>query len=283
MKKFQHPNIDSYLLLIRQGLREDIGYGDLTSNIFISSDAVATYVLNARQDLVLCGVEIAQATFLEQNNALQIELIANDGDFLQAGSSIMRISGVAWDLLAAERTALNFLQYLSGIATFTAKCVDELKGTGVQLLDTRKTLPAYRTLAKYAVRCGGGRNHRLRLDDGVMLKDNHIAIAGDLQTAISQARSNTPALTKIEVECDSLAQVEAALKAGAEVIMLDNMDIATIQQAVKLVAGKVPLEISGGVRFENLKEYAKTGVQFISMGALTHSVKSVDIGMDAVL
>jgi nicotinate-nucleotide pyrophosphorylase (carboxylating) len=280
MKELLHPNINSYLPLILRGLQEDIGDGDLTSNIFIDDAANSSYSINARDSLILCGVEIAKETFRQQNNAIKIESLANDGDMLAAGEAIMRISGRARDLLAAERTALNFLQYLSGIATFTAKCVAELKGTGVQLLDTRKTLPAYRLLAKYAVRCGGGRNHRIRLDDGVMLKDNHIAIAGDLIKAVALARLSTPALTKIEVECDCLAQVEIALQAGADVIMLDNMDIPQIKQAVQMVGGKAPLEISGGVRFENLKDYAQTGVQFISMGALTHSVKAVDIGMD---
>ncbi len=277
-----HPSEAEYLPLIMQGLKEDIGLGDLTSNIFIADDAVATCEINARTPLVLCGAKIAKQTFLQHDATIQIEALHHDGAHLSQGETIMRISGNARALLTAERTALNFLQYLSGIASFTAQCVAELEGTGAELLDTRKTLPTYRSLAKYAVRCGGGRNHRLRLDDGVMLKDNHIAIAGDLVKAVLFAKMHTPALTKIEVECDTLEQVELALQAGADVIMLDNMDLEMVKAAVVHVAGRVPLEVSGGVGLHNLRQYALAGVQFISMGALTHSVKAADIGMDYV-
>ncbi len=277
-----HPPKSEYIPLIMQGLQEDIGRGDLTSNIFVADNKQASYQITVREELVLCGGIIAQQTFLQYDDNIETKLLQHDGAKLQAGDIIMQISGNARALLAAERTALNFLQYLSGIASFTAKCVTELEGTKTQLLDTRKTLPAYRALAKYAVRCGGGRNHRLRLDDGVMLKDNHIAIAGGLIEAVKIAKIQTPALTKIEIECDNLAQVELALQAGADVIMLDNMDLAMVQQAVGIVAGKVPLEVSGGVGLHNLRQYALAGVQFISMGALTHSVKAVDIGMDFV-
>ncbi len=275
-----HPSLSTYLPLIKHGLKEDIGSGDLTTHIFIAPDALATCEINARADLVLCGGIVARETFMQHNPSLQIELAKHDGAHLQAGETIMRLHGNARALLTAERTALNFLQYLSGIATFTAKCVAELEGTNAQLLDTRKTIPTYRALAKYAVRCGGGRNHRLRLDDGVMLKDNHIAIAGDLVNAVRLAKMHTPALTKIEVECDTLTQVELALQAGADVIMLDNMDLTAVKQAVLIVAGRTPLEVSGGIGLHNLRQYALTGVQFISMGALTHSVQAADIGMD---
>jgi nicotinate-nucleotide pyrophosphorylase (carboxylating) len=277
-----HPSESEYLPLIMQGLKEDIGMGDLTTNIFIADDAVATCEINARTPLVLCGAKIAKQTFLQHDATIQIEALHHDGAHLSQGETIMRLHGNARALLTAERTALNFLQYLSGIASFTAQCVAELEGTGAELLDTRKTLPTYRHLAKYAVRCGGGRNHRLRLDDGVMLKDNHIAIAGDLVKAVLFAKMHTPALTKIEVECDTLEQVKLALQAGADVIMLDNMDLEMVKAAVVHVAGRVPLEVSGGVGIHNLRQYALAGVQFISMGALTHSVKAADIGMDYV-
>ncbi len=277
-----HPSESEYLPLIMQGLKEDIGMGDLTTNIFIADDAVATCEINARTPLVLCGAKIAKQTFLQHDATIQIEALHHDGAHLSQGETIMRLHGNARALLTAERTALNFLQYLSGIASFTAQCVAELEGTGAELLDTRKTLPTYRHLAKYAVRCGGGRNHRLRLDDGVMLKDNHIAIAGDLVKAVLFAKMHTPALTKIEVECDTLEQVKLALQAGADVIMLDNMDLEMVKAAVVHVAGRAPLEVSGGVGLHNLRQYALAGVQFISMGALTHSVKAADIGMDYV-
>jgi nicotinate-nucleotide pyrophosphorylase (carboxylating) len=277
-----HPDRNDYLFLIDMGLKEDVGRGDITSMLFVQPDTQSRYVIRARETLVVCGVQVAEDCFRYRDPSLRLTIHAKDGQTLQAGGMIMEIAGDAHAMLAAERIALNFLQYLSGIATLTAQCVAEVAHTGVQILDTRKTLPAYRALSKYAVRCGGGRNHRVRLDDGVLVKDNHIALAGSLTKAILYARTHTPTLTKIEVECDSLAQVEEALAAGADVIMLDNMDIHTVTHAVQMVAGRVPLEVSGGITLTNLRTYAETGIQFISLGSLTHSVKAVDIGMDAI-
>jgi nicotinate-nucleotide pyrophosphorylase (carboxylating) len=274
------PQKEAIHHIIRSGLKEDIGRGDLTSTIFIDPHAQATCTMVTRQPLTLAGISIAAETFALHDASLSVELLAQDGTSYEAYTPLLKVQGNAQSILAAERTALNLLSYLSGIATYTQQCVGQLAGTGVTLLDSRKTLPLYRMLAKYAVRCGGGRNHRLCLDDGVMIKDNHIAIAGGISAALKAARARVPALTKIEIECDTLDQVREAIDAGADVIMLDNMTPDQIRTAVALVGGRVPLEVSGGVRLETLRDYAETGVQFISMGALTHSVRAVDIGLD---
>lgn len=266
--------------MIRSGLEEDIGRGDCTSNIFIPSDAHTICTMVTRHRCTLAGISIAAEIFAHHDSSLQIEILAQDAHSYDAGTSLVRISGNARSILGAERTALNIVSYLSGIATHTQRCVQLLAGTGVTLLDSRKTLPLYRHLAKYAVRCGGARNHRLCLDDGVMIKDNHIAIAGGIREALLRARTHVPALTKIEVECDHLDQVREALDAGADVIMLDNMSLMDVRAAVEWVQKRVPLEVSGGIRYETLRDYATTGVDFISMGALTHSVIAVDIGLD---
>ncbi len=275
-----HPDYDTYAHLIDLALEEDIGRGDLTTNAFIDENATMQCAIVARQHCTICGVQIAEDVFYNLSDDVMVEIHMADGTRAKPKDAIITISGNAHDILMAERVALNFMSYLSGIATFTAACVDAVKGTNTQILDTRKTLPAYRDLAKYAVRCGGGKNHRMRLDDGVMLKDNHIAVAGNIQNAVVQARAHIPALTKIEVECDTLEQVNEAIAARADVIMLDNMDNATMREAVALVAGRIPLEASGNMTLARLPEVAATGVDFISLGALTHSVKAVDFGLD---
>ena len=271
-----------YLSLIEQGLKEDIGNGDITSLLFIAPDQQMRMAMVAREAMVVCAGEIASATFKTIDPALSIHILVPDGSYVKAGQQLITVSGNARSILAAERTALNFISYLSGIATATHACVQAVAGTRATILDTRKTLPGYRSLAKYAVRCGGGRNHRLRLDDGVMVKDNHIAIMGSLKDAIAHARAHVPALTKIEVECDTLSQVRDALIVGADVIMLDNMSVEQVREAVALVAGRVPLEASGGMHLSNIRAYAEAGVDYISLGSLTHSVKNADIGLDVI-
>ncbi len=280
MHTLHHPAPHLYLPPIQQGLAEDIGRGDLTSAAFIDINATLRCAMVARESLTVCGAHIAESVFHTMDAGLQVEAQTADGMQCRAGDRLLAITGNAHAILAAERTALNLMSYLSGIATYTKRCVDAVEGTHTTILDTRKTLPGYRDLAKYAVRCGGGRNHRMRLDDGVMLKDNHIALAGGLREAVTQARHHIPALTKIEVECDTLEQVRDALSVQADVIMLDNMSVDDVKQAVELVDGKIPLEVSGGITLDNLRGYAETGVDFISLGALTHSVKAVDIGLD---
>ncbi len=269
-----------YMSLITEGLREDIGYGDLTSTLFITSEQRMRVDMVARAPLVVCGIDIAKATFEAMDETLEVTLRISDGQPAERGQTLLQVQGNARAILSAERTALNFIGYLSGIATAASHCVHVLAGTKTQVLDTRKTLPAYRALAKYAVRCGGGHNHRIRLDDGVMLKDNHIALMGSVIDAVSHARAHIPVLTRIEVECDTLAQVEEALRAGVDIIMLDNMSVAQVREAVALVAGRVPLEASGGMTLSTIRAYAEAGVNYISLGSLTHSVMNADIGLD---
>jgi len=211
---------------------------------------------------------------------VKIEMRVKDGDRVEAGKILMLISGRAREILTAERTALNLVQHMSGIATVTAEYVDLIDGTGCQLLDSRKTTPGLRMLEKHAVVCGGARNHRLTLDSGLMIKDNHIAVCGSLTAAIKKAKAVVPMLTKVEVECDRLDQVEEALAAGADVLMLDNMGPDMLRQAVKIVGGKIPLEASGGINLDTIRAVAETGVDFVSVGRITQSSPAVDIGLD---
>ncbi|MEO0619293.1 MAG: carboxylating nicotinate-nucleotide diphosphorylase [Pseudomonadota bacterium] len=267
--------------LIDRALEEDLGFGDLTG-LSLDADATATFALNARQEMVLAGVEVAVQVFRTVVPRTNIAVEAHDGDRLGVGAPILTVSGTARGLLTAERTALNFLQHLSGIATLTAAYVAAIEGTGCTLLDTRKTTPGLRMLEKHAVTCGGGRNHRLALDDGIMLKDNHIAVAGSIPAAIARARMVAPALSRVEVECDRIDQVREALDGGADMLMLDNMDPAAMREAVALVNGRVPLEASGGVTLETIRAIAETGVTYVSVGRITQSAPAVDIGMDAI-
>lgn len=275
-----HPDRPHCLSLIRRGLEEDIGRGDLTSRVYVDAEAEMAATIHAREPLVACGLELVRLTCLEVDETIDVMGYGSDGQRFDTGERMVRLSGNTRAILAAERTALNLLAYLSGIATYTAHCVELVADTGVTILDTRKTLPGYRDLSKYAVRCGGGRNHRMRLDDGVMVKDNHLATSGNMESALARARRLTPALTRIEVECDTLAQVRDALASGADMIMLDNMNPEQVAEAVKLANGRATLEASGGMTLERLQDYAKTGVDYISMGSLTHSVRAVDVGLD---
>ena len=267
---------------LRDFLQEDIGHVDLTATLMVDEAMTGRFEMRAREPMTIAGLAVAARVFSLYDAGIDIERLATDGQTVPEGAVLMRLQGPARSLLTVERTALNLIQHLSGIATLTARYVERIAGTGAQLVDTRKTTPGLRALEKHAVACGGGRNHRLGLDSGVMLKDNHIAVCGGIAEAVARARSRVPVLTRIEVECDRLDQVEEALAAGADVIMLDNMPVETMRRAVELVDGRVPLEASGGVRLETIRDIAETGVDFISVGRITQSAPAVDIGLDDV-
>lgn len=267
--------------MIDRWLEEDVGHGDLTTEIMIPASAEGEFVLNAREPMTVAGLEVAGMVFQRLDHRIDVAPQAEDGDPVPAGSELAWISGPARPILTAERTALNIVQRLSGIATLTAAYAERIKDTGAMLVDTRKTTPGLRMLEKHAVTCGGGRNHRMGLDGGVMLKDNHIAIAGGIREAVARAQTHAPLLTKIEVECDRLDQVREALMANADVIMLDNMSNASMRKAVGLIDGRAIVECSGGVTLETVRDKALTGVDAISVGRLTQSAPAVDIGLDA--
>jgi nicotinate-nucleotide pyrophosphorylase (carboxylating) len=256
--------------------------GDVTSRATIDADARFTASMNCREPIVVAGLDIAIAFFRSLDREVRIDKRVADGDRIEAGTVLMSLTGHARAMLAAERSALNTLQHLSGIATLTRAYVDAIEGTGAVLLDTRKTVPGLRLLEKYAARMGGAENHRLRLDDGVLIKDNHVGVAGSVEAAVAAAVAAKTGL-QIQVEVDRIEQIEPALAAGADRLLLDNMDNATLRAAVKLVAGRVPLEASGGVRLETIRGIAETGVDYISVGRITQSAPAVDIGLDYTL
>ena len=268
---------------VERALMEDIGFCDLTSELAIPAHATAEFAINARHAMVIAGIDIAAAVFRRYVPECVIRLEVADGARVVKGQVLARVSGPARGLLSSERTALNILQHLSGIATLTAQYVDAIAGTGAVLLDTRKTTPGLRILEKHAAHVGGARNHRLGLADGVMLKDNHIAVCGSITAALTQAKKGVPVLTRIEVEADRLDQVAEALAAGADMILLDNMSLEMLREAVKMSAGRVPLEASGGVNLDTIRGIAQTGVDFISVGRITQSAPAVDIGLDEVI
>lgn len=264
-------------------LAEDLGSGgDVTSKATIPPDAHFTADMNARQAITLAGLDIAAEFFRKLDPKIEIEQRATDGDRVTHGTTIMRLGGNAQAMLAAERSALNTLQHLSGIATLTRQYVDAIAGTGAVLIDTRKTLPGLRLLEKYAVRMGGAQNHRMRLDDGVLIKDNHVAVCGGVAEAARRAKAANTGLP-VQVEVDRVDQIEPALAAGADRLLLDNMDPAMLREAVALVRDRVPLEASGGVTLETIGFIAETGVDFISVGRITQSAPAVDIGLDYAL
>jgi len=261
-------------------LAEDLGSGgDVTSRATIPEDARFTAEMNARQPLVVAGIEIAAAFFRTLDPKVEVETLVADGERVEHGTSLMRMSGNARAMLTAERPALNTLQHLSGIATLTRQYVDAIAGTGTILLDTRKTIPGLRVLEKYAARMGGAQNHRMRLDDGVLIKDNHVAVCGGVAEAVRRAKAANTGL-QVQVEVDRIEQIEPALSVGAEWFLKENMDPALLREAVRVVAGRVPLEASGGVTLETIRFLAETGVDFISLGRITQSAPAVDIGMD---
>jgi nicotinate-nucleotide pyrophosphorylase (carboxylating) len=265
--------------LIDLALDEDAGLGDVTSRAIFPAKHASRAVIEAGHSLVVCGLEVAARVFQRVDPALKVTLTARDGDRVKQGGRVLSVAGPTASLLTAERTALNFLQRLSGVATLSRKFADAIAGTGVRVVDTRKTTPGWRALEKYAVRCGGCFNHRSSLGEHVLIKDNHIAAAGSLTKAMKLARAAAPHLAKIEVEAKTLAEVREAVRAGAEVILLDNMTPAQIRAAVSLIAGVAVVEVSGGVRFETLRDYALPGVDVISVGALTHSAPAADLSL----
>jgi nicotinate-nucleotide pyrophosphorylase (carboxylating) len=266
--------------IISLSLDEDIGRGDITSQLTIPEEKTANFTISPREDIILCGLDIAVRVFDMVSPDITLKTSFNDGNLVKKSDIVLSGSGNALAIMAAERVALNLLRQLSGVATNTARFVAKTKGTKAKILDTRKTIPGLRSIQKYAVTTGGGINHRFCLDDGILIKDNHISICGSITNALTSARKQAPLLTKIEVECDSLIQVKEALEAGADIIMLDNMDLATIKEAVKMVEGRVPLEASGNVNINTVEDIALAGVDFISVGSITHSPLSVDIGLD---
>jgi nicotinate-nucleotide pyrophosphorylase (carboxylating) len=261
-------------------LAEDLGTGgDITSSATIDADAHFTAAMNCREPIVVAGLEIAAAFFRALYPSAETEILVSDGDSVQAGTVLMRLAGNARAMLAAERSALNTLQHLSGIATLTRRYADAIAGTGATLLDTRKTLPGLRALEIYASRMGGAENHRMRLDDGLLIKDNHVAVCGGVAEAVRRAKTANTGL-QVQVEVDRIDQIEPALAAGADRLLLDNMPPPVLREAVEFVAGRVPLEASGGVTLETIRAIAETGVDYISVGRITQSAPAVDIGLD---
>jgi nicotinate-nucleotide pyrophosphorylase (carboxylating) len=272
------PRIDT---LIDLALEEDVAFGDVTSQSIFSPDHISKAKILARESMVVCGLEIAKRVFSRVDPALKIDLVTGDGDQLENGSTVLLAEGSTISLLMAERTVLNFIQRLSGIASLSKQFAEAAAsaGSGVRVVDTRKTTPGWRALEKYAVRCGGCFNHRSSLGEHVLIKENHITAAGTLKNAVSLAKDFAPHGAKIEVETESLEEVSEALEAGAEIIMLDNMSPSLIQQAVALINKTAIIEISGGIRLDNIVEYALPGVDVISVGALTHSAPAADFSM----
>jgi nicotinate-nucleotide pyrophosphorylase (carboxylating) len=267
---------------VHRALDEDLGRaGDITSMATIPETREARAVLVARQAGVIAGLPLAVTTFQKLSADIRIEAHARDGATVASGLHVLTISGPARAVLSGERTALNFVGRLSGIATLTADYVRLTSGTKLRICCTRKTTPGLRALEKYAVRCGGGFNHRFGLDDAILIKDNHIAVAGGIRPVLERARSHIGHLVKIEIEVDTLAQLREVLEAGlADVVLLDNMDIATLTEAVELARGRVVLEASGGVTLETIAKIAATGVDYVSSGALTHSAPNFDVAID---
>ena len=260
---------------------DDAGAGDITSAAVIPADARFSGVMDSRDAIVVAGLPIAQAFFRALDPAVDIEMLVADGDQVAAGTDMVRLGGNARAMLTAERSALNTVQHLSGIATMTRTYVDRIAGTGATLLDTRKTIPGLRSLDKYATRMGGATNHRMGLWDAAMIKDNHVAVAGSVGEAVRRAKD--AGIARIIVEVDRVDQIEPALAAGATHLLLDNMDVPTLRGAVTLVGGRVPTEASGGVRLDTIRAIAETGVTYVSVGRLTQSAPAADIGLDFVL
>ncbi len=275
---------DEIRQLIRRALEEDIGSGDATTLAVVPPELPVQARMVARERLVVAGLALSEAVFREVSIEIEVRRLAEDGRVAEPGSGLIEIRGPARPILSAERLALNFLQRLSGIATLTAEFVREVKGTHARILDTRKTTPGLRCLEKYAVRCGGGKNHRTGLFDMILIKDNHLAALREagpnpIAAAVARARAEYPGL-EVEVEADNLLQVQQALEAGADIVLLDNMSTDQLRAAAKLARGRARTEASGGVTLENVRAIAETGVDLISVGALTHSARAVDIGLD---
>jgi nicotinate-nucleotide pyrophosphorylase (carboxylating) len=275
--------------LLRTALGEDIGAGDVTSLATIPADVKARFAMNTRAELVVCGVAFLPELFAMVNAGVKVDIRVGEGEKVPAGATLAIIEGQARALLSGERVALNLVQQLSGVATLTRRYVEAVAGTGAVILDTRKTVLGMRVAQKYAVKCGGGQNHRMGLYDAVLIKDNHIAVAGGVAAAVKAARAHMPQGMTLEVECDTLAQLDEALAAGVDVVLLDNMSNAQLSEAVAKVrelntafSQAVKTEASGNVSLETVRGIAQTGVDYISVGKLTHSAVAVDIGLDEV-
>ncbi len=276
MYLFNNPQVEQIITL---ALNEDIGTGDITTLSTIPADKTALGRFVAKEDMIICGIDLAAHIFARVDPSIELKANFKDGDAVKKGDVIATVSGNAQNVLTGERTALNFMQRLTGIATRTHASVAEVAGTNAKITDTRKTTPGLRVLEKYAVRVGGGTNHRFNLADGVLIKDNHIAVSGGIKNAVKNARAVIPHTLKIEVEVETKEQLAEALDAGADIIMLDNMSYDLMRECVGIVAGRALVEASGNMGEKNLREVAETGVDIISIGALTHTVKAADISL----
>ena len=265
--------------IIKSALREDVGTGDITTNSTIPADKKISGKFIAKESGVVCGLPVVERVFEIVDSEIKLSCKIKDGDYTEKGTVIAEVSGPARSILTGERVSLNFLQLMSGIATRTNTCVKQVEGTKAMITDTRKTTPGLRVLEKYAVKAGGGHNHRYNLADGVLLKDNHIAAAGGITAAVKAARGNIPHTLKIEVEVENMQMIEEAVACGADIIMLDNMTVEEMAEAVKFIDGRALVEASGNMGDRDLMEVAKTGVDIISIGALTHTIKAMDISL----
>lgn len=266
--------------ILDQSFKEDFGInGDITSNSIIDPSSEAKFNISSRENIILCGVNIAEY-FFSNYSKIKYEIHIQDSSLAKQGDIIISGYGKAREILMLERIILNYLQMLSGISTLTSKYVAQTKGTKARICDTRKTTPMLRAMQKYAVRCGGGYNHRLSLDSSILIKDNHISVCGGVTKALQKAKQANPHYSKIEIECDQISQVKEAIAEGVDIIMLDNMSISQIKDAIYIIDNKAIIEVSGGVNLETAHDIAKTGVDIISVGRLTHSAEAVDIGLD---
>ncbi|WP_022853685.1 carboxylating nicotinate-nucleotide diphosphorylase [Thermodesulfatator atlanticus] len=278
-----HPLL--YQDLVRQALKEDLGHGDVTTDTLIPPEEKGIGLLRAKEDLVICGLPIVQTVWTEVDPQVVFVPLKKDGEEVKKGEVVAEVRGRVASILKGERVCLNFVQHLSGVATLTRKFVEKVKDLKVKIVDTRKTLPGFRVLEKYAVLCGGGRNHRFGLSDGVLIKDNHIKACGSVAEAVKRAREFLPHVYRIEIEVRNIEELKEAIKAGAEALLLDNMDHETLKEAVQVARNLKPeilLEASGGVTLENVREVAKSGVDFISVGRLTHSARAMDLNLKIV-
>lgn len=274
------PSPSTWRDLVDLSLAEDIGPGDVTSNLVIAADAEGRARIEAREDLVACGLFVATEVFHRVDPALRIQPLCVEGEAITRGSRLLIVEGPTRGILAAERTALNFLGRLCGIASLTRRHVDIVRGTRCQIVDTRKTLPGWRALDKFAVLAGGGTNHRFALFDGILLKDNHVAAAGGVEAAVLRARAAAPAGLRVQVEVESLADAEIACAAGADFLLLDNCTPAQVRAIVDRLGGRALLEASGGITLANLRDFAEAGVHRVSIGALTHSAPAADVALE---
>lgn len=278
-RQIRPPDSEAVARVVASALAEDLVLGDPTTDGLFGPEATATMSLLVKEPGIVCGLPIVEAVFAALDQAVVVAPCVADGDRITAPREIARITGPTRAILSGERTALNLLGRLSGIATSTARCVAELDGTGATLLDTRKTTAGLRELEKYAVRCGGGTNHRLNLGEALLVKDNHLRLAGGIEPAVALLRRSAPRL-RLEVEAETLEDVRVALDAGANRILLDNMSLDEMRQAVAMVAGRVETEASGGITLQDLRAVGETGVDFVSLGALTHSAKALDVSLE---